>query len=83
LSAVCSASVAFTGDVLFVWVPLGSWAFALGKNLPKSINGEKVMTVPAAAINFRKSRLDTREPLLFEESPRLNSITFPATWGGP
>jgi hypothetical protein len=32
------------------------------------------MTMPAAAINFRKSRLDTRG-LLLVESPRLSSIT--------
>jgi hypothetical protein len=65
--------------MLFAWVPLGSWAFALGKNLPQSTNGAKVMTVPTAAINFRKSRLDTQGPLLFE-SPRLNSIAYPETW---
>jgi hypothetical protein len=81
LSVASSAPVAFTGDVLFAWVPLGSWAFALGKSLPQSTNGVKDMTVPAAAINFRKSRLDTQWPLL-NESPRLNSIAYPATWGG-
>jgi hypothetical protein len=67
--------------VLFAWVPLGSWAFALGKNLAQSTNGAKVMTAPAAAINFRKSRLDTQGPLLIE-SLTLNSIAYPATSGG-
>ena len=67
---------------MFAWVPLRGWAFALGKNLAQSANGAKVMTVPAAAINFRKSRLDIPGPLLIEESPRLNSIAYPATWSG-
>jgi hypothetical protein len=49
--------------------------------LTQSTNGAKVMTVPAAANNFRKSRLDTQWPLL-NESPRLNSISYPTTWGG-
>jgi hypothetical protein len=31
--------------------------------LPQSTNGVKVMTVPAAAINFRKSRRDTLPPI--------------------
>src|SRR6185503_4732535 len=34
----------------------------LGKNLPQSTKGVNVITVPAAAINFRKSRLDTFRP---------------------
>jgi hypothetical protein len=34
-----------------------------GKNLPQSTKGVKVMTVPAAAINFRKSRRDTLPPI--------------------
>jgi hypothetical protein len=34
-----------------------------GKNLPQSTKGVKVMTVPAAAINFRKSRRDTFPPV--------------------
>jgi hypothetical protein len=67
--------------LLFAWVPLGSWAFALGKSLPQSTNDVKVMTVPAAAINFRKSRLDIQGPLLSESPPRLNSIASPTTWG--
>jgi hypothetical protein len=67
---------------LFAWVPLGSWAFALGKSLAQSTNGAKVITVPAAATNFRKSRLDIEEPLLIEP-PKVNSITYPAgTWSG-
>jgi hypothetical protein len=37
------------------------------------------MTMPAAAINFRNSRLDTRGPLLVEP-PRLISIICPETW---
>src|SRR3712207_5695444 len=52
-------------------VPSASSAFALspwlltgfGKNLPQSTNGVNVMTVPAAAINFRKSRRDTFPPI--------------------
>src|SRR3712207_8075941 len=52
-------------------VPSASSAFALspwlltgfGKNLPQSTNGVNVMTVPAAAISFRKSRRDTRPPI--------------------
>jgi hypothetical protein len=36
----------------------------LGKNLPHSIKGMKVTTVPAAAISFRKSRRDTFLPEL-------------------
>jgi hypothetical protein len=36
----------------------------LGKNLPQSIKGMKVITVPAAAISFRKSRRDTFLPEL-------------------
>jgi hypothetical protein len=31
--------------------------------LPQSTKGVKVMTVPAAAINFRKSRRDTFPPV--------------------
>jgi hypothetical protein len=31
--------------------------------LPQSTKGVKVMTVPAAAINFRKSRRDTLPPI--------------------
>jgi hypothetical protein len=37
-------------------------AAGLGKNLPQSTNGAKVITVPAAAISFRKSRRDTFPP---------------------
>src|SRR5215217_7144192 len=37
-------------------------AAGLGKNLPQSTNGTKVITVPAAAISFRKSRRDTLPP---------------------
>jgi hypothetical protein len=37
------------------------------------------MTMPAAAINFKKSRLDTRG-LLLVEPPRLISITSPETY---
>jgi hypothetical protein len=36
----------------------------LGRNLPHSIKGIKVTTVPAAAISFRKSRRDTFLPEL-------------------
>jgi hypothetical protein len=31
----------------------------LGRNLPQSTKGAKLITVPAATINFRKSRLET------------------------
>jgi hypothetical protein len=34
----------------------------LGKNFPQSTNGINVKTVPAAAINFKKSRLETLPP---------------------
>ena len=80
LSAGCPALLGGTGIVvLFAWVPLGSWAFALGKSLPQSTKGATAMPVPAAAINFRKSRLDT-QGLLLVESPRLSSNTYPETW---
>jgi hypothetical protein len=36
----------------------------LGRNLPHSMKGIKVTTVPAAAISFRKSRRDTFLPEL-------------------
>ena len=76
----------YSKNLIFAWVPSGSSAFArlatfdwvLGKNLPQSTKGANVMTMPAAAINFRKSRLDTRGLLLIE-SPRLTSITYPET----
>ena len=40
--------------------------------------GPVIMKIPAAAINFRKSRLDTKG-LLLAESPRLSSNTYPET----
>src|ERR671924_47372 len=53
-TTVPSASSAFT-----FWLTL---LVGFGKNLPQSTKGAKVMTVPAAAINFRKSRRDTFPP---------------------
>jgi len=59
------------GNVLtFACVPSGSVTGALcklppiglGMNLPQSINGVNVITVPAAAMSFRKSRLETLPP---------------------
>ena len=35
-------------------------------HMPQSTKGAKVMMMPAAAINFRKSRPDTRGSLLVE-----------------
>src|SRR5919112_2841403 len=55
LATVPSASSALT-----FWPSLLT---GFGKNLPQSTNGVKVMTVPAAAINFRKSRRDTLPPI--------------------
>jgi hypothetical protein len=47
-------------------------------HMPQSTKGGKVMMMPAAAINFRKSRPDTRG-LLLADHPRLILITCPET----
>src|SRR5215218_3931123 len=53
--------------------------FACQAEVPKSsVENTARFGLPAAAINFRKSRLDTRGLLLIE-SPRPSSITYPET----
>jgi hypothetical protein len=49
---------------------LATFVGEFGKYLPQSTNGANVMTMPAAAVNFRKSRPATRG-LLLVEPPRL------------
>src|SRR5437867_10767746 len=60
ISNLLTLAISPSGSTAWTFWPILVAGF--GRNLPQSTNGANVITVPAAAINLRKSRRDTFPP---------------------